>query len=136
MQFSLPSFDTVVDIHEIVIDTYGGLKGFPHPELIHSAIMRPQSYMAYDDACDLHLVCSIILDSIATYHGFADGNKRTALITMLMTYRLNGTELDYGLHVNKKLENLVLDVADDEKTITIKQLRARLKRIIDGFTKA
>jgi hypothetical protein len=32
MQFTLPTPDTVVEIHEIAIDTYGGLGGIPHPE--------------------------------------------------------------------------------------------------------
>jgi death-on-curing protein len=135
MYFVLPSIDTVVEIHEIVIDSYGGLKGIPHPEQIEAAIMRPQHFMDYDEECDIHLVAAIILESITTFHAFADGNKRTALISMLMTYRMNGLELDFTLHVNEKLEKLVLDIADSQKRQTIKQLRTRLKKLIDEFSK-
>jgi hypothetical protein len=48
---------------------------------------------------------------------------------------MNGLELDYTLYVNKKLEKLVLDVANHENRRTIKQLRATLKKLIDGFVK-
>jgi death-on-curing family protein len=97
--------------------------------------MRPQHFMDYDEECDIHLVAAIILESITTFHAFADGNKRTALISMLMTYRMNGLELDFTLHVNEKLEKLVLDIADSQKRQTIKQLRTRLKKLIDEFSK-
>lgn len=131
MQFSLPSHETILEIHEIVIDMYGGLKGVPHPEYINSSIARPQNYMSYQKNCDIHLVAALILNSIATFHAFADGNKRTALISMLMTYRLNDIELGYDLHMNSKFENLVLRVA--HKKPSIASTRRSLVRLVKEF---
>lgn len=132
MEFKLPDFKTVIDIHEIVIEFYGGLGGIPHPNLIEAALHRPETYMNYDDHCDIHLVAALILESIARNHAFADGNKRTALLTMLMTYNNNKIRLSYGLHLNEKFEVLVLDVAT--KKLTIIQIRSRLQKLVEEFS--
>jgi death-on-curing protein len=133
MQFRLPNADTVLEIHTVVVETFGGLSGVPNPIYIEQAILRPQNYMTYVPTCDIHLVAAIILDSIARYHAFADGNKRTALVTMIYTYRLNNVVLSYGLLVNNRLEKLVLDVADNKKSLTIKQIRRRLIAIVERY---
>ncbi len=132
MEFRLPDYSTVIEIHTVVIDIYGGLKGVVHPELIKSALRRPEMYMSYDENCDIHLVAAIILESIARHHAFADGNKRTALLTMLMTYNNNKVDLSYDLHLNQKFEKLVLDVAT--KKLTIKQIRNRLQKLVEEFS--
>jgi death on curing protein len=131
MEFKLPDFETVLEIHNVILELYGGLAGVPHPGYIEMAIHRPQTYMSYDRHCDLHLVAALILDSIARYHAFADGNKRTALLTMLFVYNRNNVKLSYSLHVNRRFEKLVLDVA--EKELPIKQIRLRLKRMVRDF---
>jgi death-on-curing family protein len=134
VQFILPSKDTLLEIHEIVIEYYGGLKGLLHSESLNSAVNRPKNYMHYDDTCDLHLVAAITLESIArTFHLFTDGNKRTALISMLMVYNMNGKSLSYDHMSNKKLEKLVLNVADEKYQYTIRRLRARIKRLVEGL---
>lgn len=132
MEFKLPSFETIVEIHSVVIDLYGGFDGFPHPKTIEGALARPKHYMSYEKECDIHLVAALILDSIARNHAFSDGNKRTALITMLMTYRLNGITLEYNLHMNEKFEELVLRVA--QKKPSIKETREKLQKLVEEFT--
>lgn len=133
MRFLVPSVETVFAIHEIVIETYGGLHGIPHPELVESALHRPESYIHYSEECDLYLVTAIILHSITRNHAFADGNKRTALITMLMTYNLNSKEqLEYSLHMNQKFEELVLYVAN--RNPQIRTLRTKVKKLIEEFS--
>jgi death-on-curing protein len=130
MQFSLPSFETLLEIHDIMLEFYGGLKGVPHPEYLESALARPQHHMSYAKNCDIHLVSALILDSIARNHAFSDGNKRTALVAMLMTYRLNGVELSYDLRTNEELENLAISIADDkEKRVSVQMVRNKLLAI-------
>ena len=135
MQFSIPSFESILEIHKIVLEEHGGLEGVPHPELIESSIMRPQTYMAYDENCDIHLIAAIILHSLAGYHAFADGNKRTALVTMLMTYRLNGVRLEYSLYLNEKFEELVLKVAENKNKQSIEKIRKELIELVEEFSK-
>ncbi len=133
--YLLPSFDTVCIIHEIVLEEFGGLKGMPHPEYIESALYRPQNYMALESNCDIHLVAALILEGIARNHAFADGNKRTALISMLMVYNLNSDKkqrLSYDLHMNKKFEELVMGVVKEKPSI--KRIRTELIKLIDEFS--
>lgn len=135
MQFKLPSYATILEIHDIVIQQFGGREGVLHPHMIDAALKRPQSYIAYDTECDVYLIAAIILDSFARGHAFADGNKRTALIAMMMTYNLNKPDdrISYvpGLTANIRLEKLVLDVA--VKKPSIKMIRHRLKRIVTSL---
>lgn len=134
MEFLIPSLDTVIEIHQVVVAVFGGLDGIPHPQYIEAAIMRPQSYMAYEEDCDIYLVAAIILDAIARNHAFADGNKRTALITMLMTYNLNSKKkIGYSHHMNDKFEELVLSVAQNKPSI--ETTRTRLKKLLLEFEK-
>lgn len=130
MQFKVPSLETILDIHQIILDDYGGLSGVLHPEMLESAVYRPNNFMTYDTYCDIHLVAALMLESIATYHIFSDANKRTALVTMLMTYRLNEIKLSYSLMTNRRLERLVLSVAHEDYNLTIRQLRTKLRRLV------
>lgn len=118
MEFKLPSFDIVVELHDkLVLAVSGGRKGLPHPDAIHSAVGRPMRYMHYDGNCTIHTVCAVLIDSLARNHAFADGNKRTALITTLYTYILNGTELSYTWIMNEEYEKLVLWVVEDKPSV-------------------
>lgn len=132
MQFSLPPSDLIIEIHDLVIEYYGGRPGILHPQMLQSAVHRPNNYMDYDGNCDIHMVAALVLEAIATYHIFADGNKRTALITMLITYRMNGFNLDLDHIANDKLERLVLKVAGSDRP-TIRQLRYRLSRVVTSL---
>lgn len=132
MEFKLPSYDIVVSIHDnIVLATSGGRAGLPHPEAVHSALGRPMRYMHYDNECTIHTVCAVLIDSLARNHAFADGNKRTALITMLYTYILNKENLSYGWMMNKRYEELVLWVVEDKPTI--KEIATRLEKLAKQF---
>lgn len=134
MEFKLPDKLTVLEIHSIVIEGFGGLNGVPHSEYIDSTLGRPQHYMAYAKNCDIHLVAALILHGFTKNHAFADGNKRTALLTTLFTYNKNGVKLDYSLSLNKRFERLVLDIAQD-KVLDIKIIRQRLRILIHAFQK-
>jgi death on curing protein len=59
--------------------------------LIDSAVARPQAAFADVDAYpSLHLKAAALLESLAGNHALVDGNKRTALASMLFFYDLNG----------------------------------------------
>jgi death-on-curing protein len=129
MDFDIPEPDLVVRIHEVVLEFTNGLGGIPHPEYIEAAVYRPQNYLAYTDSCSLHDVCAVLLDSLARNHAFADGNKRTALLTMIFTYRINGVSLDASLLTNEEFEELVLWVVKEEPEIP--QISARLTELVE-----
>lgn len=58
--------------------------------LIDSAVARPQAAFAGVEAYpSLHLKAAALLESLAGSHALVDGNKRTALASLLFFYDLN-----------------------------------------------
>jgi death-on-curing protein len=58
--------------------------------LIDSAVARPQAAFADVEAYPtLHLKAAALLESLAGNHALVDGNKRTALASVLFFYELN-----------------------------------------------
>jgi death on curing protein len=58
--------------------------------LIDSAVARPQAVFADVEAYpSLHLKAAALLESLAGNHALVDGNKRTALASLLFFYDLN-----------------------------------------------
>jgi death-on-curing protein len=88
---------------------FGGRPGIPNPELVESAIARP--YNGYYRRIEQK--AAALVQSMATNHGFADGNKRTTVIllhTMLTRsgYRLEAIASDRS--IDHAVENIVLAV--------------------------
>lgn len=73
----------VLNIHDILIDQFGGSKGVRDKGSLESAIHRP--FATFDNQ-DLYQSPSekaaAILESILINHPFIDGNKRTAYVLM------------------------------------------------------
>jgi death-on-curing protein len=105
----------------------GGRPGIHKESLIHSAVSRPESYTQYVDSYDLDTICALLIDSIARYHGFNDGNKRTALMTALLTYKLNGVSFRATKKLNLDFEELVLWVVKEKPEI--ETISEKLKEI-------
>ncbi len=60
---------------------------------LESAIARPETYAHYQDA-DLALQATVLAHGIAEGQQFIDGNKRTALIAMLVFLEVNGWRVE------------------------------------------
>ena len=60
---------------------------------LESAIARPETYSHYQDA-DLPLQAAVLAHGIAESQCFIDGNKRTALIAMLVFLEINGWRVE------------------------------------------
>jgi len=76
---------------------------------LESALARPRNLVAYEACDDVARLAAAYAYGIARNHGFADGNKRTALVTADLFLMLNGYEL-----VSSPVENVltILGVAD------------------------
>jgi death-on-curing protein len=70
-----------VEIHDILIDRFGGLDGIRDRVLLNSALNRP--YQTFDGK-ELYPTpiekAAAILESIVKNHPFIDGNKRTGYV--------------------------------------------------------
>lgn len=78
--------------HEEQLAEHGGPPGVRDPNLLASALGRPQQLANYGapDAADLAAAYAF---AIARNHPFVDGNKRTAFVALELFLFLNGFEL-------------------------------------------
>jgi len=80
----------VLNIHNILIDKFGGSKGVRDHGSLESAINRPfATFEKYDLYPTPSAKAAAILESILINHPFLDGNKSTAYVLMrliLMNY--------------------------------------------------
>lgn len=127
MTIVLPDRDSVELLHEAVLHYSGGKQGIHNEKLILSAIERPLTHTQYVKDYDLDTICALLIDSIARNHGFMDGNKRTALLTAIFTYRVNGVHFKATEAMNMDFDSLVMWVVN--KKPSVEQIRKRLKKL-------
>jgi death on curing protein len=96
---------------------------------VQSAIERPYS----GHYRSISRKCAALVESVSRNHGFADGNKRTAIILLHTLLKESGYKLcAYGKDENLEtaVEQTVLDVVT--RTVTFDELaawlRARIRR--------
>lgn len=84
------TFEYVLEIHDELIEEYGGRKGILHEGLLRSALEMPKACF---NGKDLYRT---IFDKVAAYlyhliqnHPFVDGNKRTAAMTAMVFFASN-----------------------------------------------
>jgi death-on-curing protein len=103
------TIEQVLTIHQKMIERYGGEPTLRDIGLIDSAVMMPQQSFAGDL---LHptmaSMAAAYLFHLCSNHGFADGNKRTAVGTALVFLDANGHALALTID---ELEQITLDVA-------------------------
>jgi len=85
--------DTVLDFHAEQLSLFGGADGVRDLGLLESALARPINKFAYGET-DLAALAAAYGFGIARNHPFVDGNKRTALTSMIVFLGLNGFDLD------------------------------------------
>ncbi len=119
----------VLALHDEQLAEHGGLAGVRDLGAVQSALARPRNLACYEDCEDVAQLAAAYAYGIARNHGFADGNKRTALVTADLFLMLNGYEL-----FSSPAENVmtILGVADgsmSEKALAI-WFRGKIKEII------
>jgi death-on-curing protein len=85
--------DLVLDFHAEQLALFGGADGVRDIGLLESALARPINKFAYGET-DLAALAAAYGFGIARNHSFVDGNKRTALASMIVFLGLNGIDLD------------------------------------------
>lgn len=90
--------EEVIQLHQAVITRSGGLSGIKNRGLIESAVAQPR--MTFDGN-DLYPTLAEKAAakgfSLASNHGFEDGNKRIAHAAMETFLILNGYEIDASI---------------------------------------
>jgi death-on-curing protein len=93
-----PVYLTLADILELHALIIGATAAEAADQLrnragLESAIARPETYVHYQEA-DMALQATVLAHGIAEGQQFIDGNKRTALIAMLVFLEVNGWRVD------------------------------------------
>ena len=84
-----PTLQETLELHEQLIQRFGGSRGVRDLGLLESALLRPQT--GYYDT--LSLQAAALLQSLIQNHCFIDGNKRVAFATTAVFLRMNGYRL-------------------------------------------
>lgn len=83
----------VLLLHELAVEKFGGSHGLRDYGLLESTVMRPQSSFGGKDLYPtLFLKAAALVHSLLLNHQFVDGNKRTAIFSVMTFMELNGYE--------------------------------------------
>lgn len=85
--------EVILALHDEQLAEHGGLTGVRDLGVVQSALAHPRNLAAYEDCEDVAQLAAAYAYGIARNHGFADGNKRTALVAADLFLMLNGYEL-------------------------------------------
>lgn len=89
-----PTIEQVLDIHEEAVKRFGGRLPINDFAMLHSALERPKATFGGQDLySDIFTKAAALISSLILNHPFDDGNKRTALLTTMLFFELNGHEL-------------------------------------------
>lgn len=80
-------------LHQRQIAEHGGEPGVRSPELLESALARPQQRFRYSPDADLCELGASYAAGLAGNHPFFDGNKRTAFVVYRLFLLSNGLDL-------------------------------------------
>lgn len=98
----------IVEVHEKVINEYGGMPGILNDGSIDLAAQAPALFLfGYEPYQGLSKKAAVLFTEINKLHPFMDGNKRTAYLSAEAFLMLNGYKLvaDLGQAVTISLES-------------------------------
>lgn len=98
-----------LDAHDRALQ-YGGAPGILNLGMVESAIQRP--YSGYYRS--IQRKAAALVHSVASNHGFADGNKRTTLLLLGVLLDRSGYQLvgEGTEKTGRAVEDLIVEVAD------------------------
>lgn len=107
--------DLVLDFHAEQLALFGGAEGVRDLGLLESALARPLNKFAYGEN-DIVALAASYGYGIAKNHPFIDGNKRTALASMVVFLGLNRLEIETS---PTELTAVILSLAAGEITESV-----------------
>ena len=120
--------EVVLALHDEQLAAHGGLSGLRDRGAVESALALPRN-LAADEACDdIARLAAAYAYGIARNHGFAGGNKRTALVTSDIFLMLNGYEL-----VSAPVENVMTILSLAEGSLSEAELASWFRKNIESL---
>jgi len=124
-----PSVELIVDLHDQIVEEGDATEsGIRSEEAIASALQYVSEGFfgevpATHHAKGVHLMRLLVAD-----HPSVDGNKRTALRTVVVFYMLNGYRFDYGDEIRALLHRFATEEADVDTETAVVYFRACARR--------
>jgi len=101
--------EEIEEIHEMMLENYGGLSGIRDKNLLESLVEHPKMTIDGQDLYrSIYEKAAAYLYLIVRNHPFIDGNKRTAVVSTIIF--LKGNEIWISFQKND-LEEIVVEVA-------------------------
>jgi len=85
--------DLVTTVHQLQIRQHGGTSELLDESKLDAALERPRNHFHHSDNVDTAGLAAVYLDAIVSAHAFADGNKRTGLVSAVIFLRSNGYQV-------------------------------------------
>lgn len=84
----------VLEVHQILLQKFGGMQGIREEGLLHSALERPFGGFGEEEFYpSTAQKAGAVLESIVKNHPFADGNKRTGYVLMRLLLMYFGEDM-------------------------------------------
>jgi death-on-curing protein len=108
------NIELVINIHELLIEKYGGIHGVRDIKALESAIARP--FMTFEQQ-NLYpapiLQATALIESLISNHPFLDGNKRIGYV--MMRFFLMQNKIDLEATQSEKYD-FVMKIANGQLT--------------------
>ena len=114
------SVEEALQMHQVLIERFGGSEGVRDLGMLQSALLRPKSgyYSTLSEQA------AALLDSLANNHPFVDGNKCMAVAVTATFLDVNGWELHVG---GAALERFIVEKVI-KKRPSVSEIAAWLER--------
>lgn len=107
------SANDILNIHDVMIELYGGERGIRDYNLFVSSCEAPyQTFDKNELYPTIYDKAARYLESFAGYQVFVDGNKRTGAAVMLTLLSINGIALRIS---TDEVVDLTMKIAEHEK---------------------
>jgi len=115
--------DVLRNVHDRLIERYGGIPGVRDENALESAIARPRNLLEYGGIMSVPHLGAAVAWALLRNHPFADGNKRSAFAAMdiffeLNRYRLTCSEVEETAMV---LQAAGSDISEEEWTVWVER---------------
>lgn len=121
-EFDYPTVDEVLAIHEdIIAEDARSEAGVRSPDAIQSALTYISEGYFGQSPKTIHSKAAHLMRLLVAEHPFVDGNKRTALNTVVVLYDLNSFEFEYE---DESIRAILKEFATDADSVEMSSVIA------------
>jgi death-on-curing protein len=127
--FVYPSVEQILALHEQIVEEGDATEpGVRSEDTIESALQYISEGFFGEVPSTLHQKAIHLMRLLVADHPFVDGNKRTALRTVVIFYMLNGYVFEYGDEIRALLHRFATDEAEVDTETAVIYFRACARR--------